>query len=751
MGNPVQIPGYRIERQLGSGGMAKVFLAVQESVQRRVAMKVMSQVLLVDDAFSERFIREARIAANLTHPHIVAVHDVGVHDVHHFIAMEYLPGGDLAHECDQGLVDLPAAVRITREIASALEYAHRKGFVHRDVKPENILFRDNGAAVLTDFGIARAVNSATQMTKTGAVIGTPQYMSPEQARGKDLDGRSDLYSLGIVFYEMLTGGVPYQGTDSVAVGIKHVTDPVPKLPAALSRIQPVLERFLAKNPDQRYATGGEAFVDLQRLEERLSKRPIHNPNQPQDTQVAMPAVEIDDQTAQPAVGELDNLRVDDDFRRPRPQRRQRSRRGMALLVLLLAGASAAWYWQDRLPLDRLWQWVGWGDSADSVGSDSLDPPSQSAEAPLVVDEAPEELATVDLEQGTIERPSDSGSDAPDSSLAIDVEPPANSMDTLLASFVGAIQAGDADAAQQSLDELSRQPGGELRVPELQTQLDALRQAQTAAAEQRRLEAEREQQISALLQQGDQARQSGRWSPPQSDNATDAYRRVLELDANNPHAVRGLRAVAQHYVDLAEAALEADRLDDVTGLIQQIQEVAPDTQALTQIRRRLRLYREQRLRSTPGDADRAALDQHLSAARAAIADNQLLHPPGESAWDQIKAALRIDPNNVSARQELTRLAGMLADDASRLLEQQDLSAGIGRLSQVRQVDPTYPRLPDLESAAASRAAQAAADALNTGQLDEAAGWLDQAERLKPDLAELDQLLLRLTIARENAAG
>ncbi|MEM9532008.1 MAG: serine/threonine-protein kinase [Pseudomonadota bacterium] len=266
--HPVHIPGYSLETEIGRGGMAVVYSAMQESVERRVALKVMSRVLLVDTTFSERFMREAKIAANLYHPHIVAVHDVGVYDEQHYIAMEYLSGGDLAVRCGDN-IQLVSTVRVVREIASALHYAHSKGFVHRDVKPENILFREDGGAVLTDFGIARAVNSATQMTKTGAVVGTPQYMSPEQARGKDLDGRSDLYGLGIVFHEMLTGRVPFEGNDSVAVGIQHVTEPVPRLPDKLEYIQPVLERFLAKHPDDRYQSGGEALVDLKQLEQRL--------------------------------------------------------------------------------------------------------------------------------------------------------------------------------------------------------------------------------------------------------------------------------------------------------------------------------------------------------------------------------------------------------------------------------------------------------------------------------------------------
>ena len=225
----IEIPGYKILRQLGRGGMATVYLAMQESVQREVALKVMSPALLVDPDFGERFLREARIAAKLHHRHVVGVHDVGREGDHHYIAMEYLGGAVLLGK--EGEARPPAfALRVTREIAMALNYAHAKGFVHRDVKPDNILMRDDGSSALTDFGIARASDSATHMTRTGTVIGTPHYMSPEQARGRSLDGR-DLYSLGVVLHELLTGRVPYARTTQLSVS--HITQPVPILPEAL--------------------------------------------------------------------------------------------------------------------------------------------------------------------------------------------------------------------------------------------------------------------------------------------------------------------------------------------------------------------------------------------------------------------------------------------------------------------------------------------------------------------------------------
>ncbi|MDY0296008.1 MAG: bifunctional serine/threonine-protein kinase/formylglycine-generating enzyme family protein [Acidobacteriota bacterium] len=251
------IPGYVIEKELGQGGMARVFLAKEEKLERYVALKVMALSPTQDDSMAKRFVREARTAAGLSHAGIVPVYDVGEHGGNFYIAMDYLPGGSLAGLVAQGPVEPGKALETFAAIASALDYAHGEGFIHRDVKPDNILFRKDGTPVLCDFGIARAVGSATRLTKTGMSVGTPHYMSPEQARGKPLDGRSDLYSLGVVLYEMLTGKVPFEAEDSVAVAIAHVQDPVPRLPENLAKYQPLLDKLLAKDPEQRPQTGKE--------------------------------------------------------------------------------------------------------------------------------------------------------------------------------------------------------------------------------------------------------------------------------------------------------------------------------------------------------------------------------------------------------------------------------------------------------------------------------------------------------------
>jgi serine/threonine-protein kinase PpkA len=261
----LELPGYKIEKEIGKGGMARVYLALHEGLQRQVAIKVMSKHLDEDMGFSERFMREARIVANLNHQYIVTVYDVNVFDGYHYIAMEYLPGGiTLDTRIKQGITPQEGLETI-KHIAAALGYAHSKDIVHRDVKPENIMYREDGSAVLTDFGIARSTTATTKMTVTGTVIGTPHYMSPEQAQGKELGPCSDIYSLGVVFYQVLTGNVPYEADSTVSVLLKHISEPVPTLEAELAIYQPVLNCMMAKDKESRYQNCDEIIADIDSL------------------------------------------------------------------------------------------------------------------------------------------------------------------------------------------------------------------------------------------------------------------------------------------------------------------------------------------------------------------------------------------------------------------------------------------------------------------------------------------------------
>ncbi len=262
----MEIPGYRIQKEIGRGGMATVYLATQESLNRSVVLKILDQVKRSEsEDMTQRFLDEGRIIASLHHPNIVTIYDIGLAGDDLYISMEYVEGGDLK----QRLLDpmLPeTALDITAKIASALASAHSHNVIHRDVKPANILFRNEKTPLLTDFGIAKQTDHDQDLTSTGIFLGSPNYVSPEQADGRRVDGRSDIYSLGCIFYEMLTGYKPYHSNSVIDIVIKHKSSPVPNLPSSLTKYQALLNRMMAKNLSDRFSTADEMIMEIEKLQ-----------------------------------------------------------------------------------------------------------------------------------------------------------------------------------------------------------------------------------------------------------------------------------------------------------------------------------------------------------------------------------------------------------------------------------------------------------------------------------------------------
>ena len=347
------IPGYDIDGEIGEGAMASVYLATQRSLERKVALKVMAAALAADPSFCERFLREGKTLARLSHPHTVTIHDIGNVGELYYMAMEYLPNGTLKERIAAGLTPEQGLVYI-RQIASALGYAHAQGLVHRDVKPANILFRADGTAVLSDFGIAKSLDDRTQFTQAGFAVGTPSYMSPEQARGQEIDGRADLYALGVVLYEILVGQLPYRGTDALSTALAHLTEPLPELPLHHGRYQEVLKKLLAKDPAQRFPDATALLLALDRL-------PLEAPKDALEATLIRPvndlagltpvSIEVPSATAQPQA-------VRQPVMAPTPPRGvSEQRRGPVLalaavavaVALAIGGASYGWL-SDDAPL-----------------------------------------------------------------------------------------------------------------------------------------------------------------------------------------------------------------------------------------------------------------------------------------------------------------------------------------------------------------------------------------------------------------
>jgi tetratricopeptide (TPR) repeat protein len=696
----IEIPGYKILRQLGRGGMATVYLAMQESVQREVALKVMSPSLLADPDFGERFLREARIAAKLHHRNVVGVHDVGRAGEYHYIAMEYLGGGAvLANDGKPRPVGF--ALRVTREIATALNYAHAKGFVHRDVKPDNILLREDGSAALTDFGIARASDSATHMTRTGTVIGTPHYMSPEQARGRPLDGRADLYSLGIVLHELLTGRVPFHADDSLAVGIMHITQPIPILPERLYALQPLLNRLLAKNPEDRHQDGAAVADAIEQIELGIARG-----DYPELTDSSAPVVRRDTgadagtrvltpapaggvrHRAEPSLGRMDDI-ANAPMHRSQPSRatapQGRSRRWIfAVIAVVVIAVLAAWFFQNRLrgllPNTELNTLIARGDKALADGNlvgNHNDSARELFQAARTLD-PDNEAARAGLN---------------------------NVGERLIEAARAALTRNDFSTAQSDLDQANEVLGGGKEVEDLKAALHAAQTRNTASA--------------SLLAKADAALAAGKLVG--SGSAAEAYQRVLDADMTNALALNGLKKVAEAVAQQARDAIAANNVDQANQLIAELAQLSPNHPAIPELRgaiAKLHAGAEQALEDT---LSRAEAQQR--AGRIAGADGALA---------LFQAALKSDPANVRAKNGMAKLAQTLIAQANAALDDDNATQAAALLQQAAQAAPDSPAL---------RKANA--------RLGDARERLDAAKR-KAQLTPADQARIQTILGDANKA-
>mgnify|MGYP001172838923 FL=1 len=834
----IEIPGYRIDRPIGRGGMSTVYLALQESVQREVALKIMSGSLLGDEEFGERFLREARIAASLRHPNVVHVYDVAQHGEHHYMAMEHLPGGPVIQRRGPRR-DYRFALRVIREIASALDYAHKRGVVHRDIKPDNILLREDGSAVLTDFGIARAGDSM-RMTRTGAIIGTPHYMSPEQARGQPLDGRADLYSLGVVFYQLLMGEVPYQADDSVAVGIMHITAPLPRLPQSLSELQPLFDRLLAKEPDQRFASGAELVAALESLSaldlvlpepapRGRSPRPQVSDTTP--TLVTPPearAARSASRAEGPSLGAMDAIRSRDTGPRPRVASRPASRRRGAsrggwrwavwLLPLVIALA-AGLVFQERLrPLwsgsDRSEQLTRaesalqagrLQDDENGPGARSLynailaaEPDHEAAREGLrrvgrahlqqarqqlqagVTDAARrelelartlgvgrEELAVVEaaladagerqdgmqelsrridaaaeaLAAGRIEEPVTGAIALYQQALALDAANPVaraglrEALAPVLTAARADIDAGRFAEGEARIAVVTQVDPANLQLPELRA---ALAEARKGRADQ----------IAAQLQLARQRSARGQLTTPVGQSAQDAFRAVLALDADNSEAREGLRRLAQDLLRRAESASADFDFEAAEAALDAAALLTPPPAGLARARERMEEARRNYSRVAGGStSDPARVDALIAEAEAAIAQGRLLQPPGESAYDSLRAALALAPTDSRAR---TLMQGLPAQAQARFdaaLAASRPNDALRYLEGLQVVAPGSAELASMRQRLAAAYVGVASERLGRGEIASARQALERAAELEPNHIELPALRARL----EQAGG
>lgn len=556
----MEIPGYKILKTLGQGGMATVYLAIQESFDRKVALKVMSAQLAQDPAFGDRFQREARIVSQMNHPNIVTVYDVGVVDNHHYLAMQYVDGKELRYRF--GDMNLATKIQVVRDVSSALHYAGNKGYVHRDVKPENVMMSDeDGRAILMDFGIAKASDGNHSMTKTGTAIGTPYYMSPEQAQGKPVDRRSDLYSLGVMFFQLLTGYVPYDAESGVAIGIKHITEPVPLLPKHLRVFQPILEKIMAKDPDRRYQTGAEIIRDLDAIDmskldqvDKILQQEIHKANatDPHAHTVmgeAVPILSTGNVTTADAARLAQRISAGGSLSQKKKSGVLSAVGALVVVALVLVGG---WYFLQQ-------------QNATEESSVSL---SDEQTVPAVTDTpVVEPVASIPDVQPT-NKPLAS---APELQIEDDKK-------TREAQERLAVE----QAEQKRLAEQNAVKAAAAREKTRQEELArAKNDAETHAAAAKVEQAKRDE-IARRLARAKSLHESGALVIPENDNAVLAYRSVLEVDPTNVTATQALKTIESNYLLGIRTLIEQGQLDQAVGQLRTASKLYPNSVPINEL-------------------------------------------------------------------------------------------------------------------------------------------------------------------------
>lgn len=712
-----ELPGYELYERLGRGGMATVYRALHLNLDREVAIKVMDPSMNSDENFSERFIREARISARLTHPHILQIYDVNTFDGYNYIAMELLGAGELSDFIHSGMPQKQIYL-ILRHMTEALDYAAGRGYVHRDIKPSNIMMRDAEDFVLADFGIARAANSGTQMTQTGLMVGTPSYMSPEQAKGQEVDGRSDLYALAVLAYEMLTKTLPYESDSAVTTAVKHLTEDIPTLPEHLAAYQEFLNKGLAKAADDRFQTGEELyqafmaasseFADDQVLTEGVAAPKVATTGAPIDESAMTSLAGMDStrlsHSSSPAVSSSSRpYRLEGGTQRERlvsgtyaNNDRTQSKTGgsvlrMLVIVVVLAGAGFGGYtwWQGQ------------------QGGASKDQRAVTAELAKAFSAMNEENLTVAASSFYKVLSMDSGNNAAQ-----------QGMDEVGALYTAeieeAIAAKDLDYASQLLIDYGGYFADSSNLERMQAEIDLLSEEQNLADVQ-------SQRVQKFLSQVDASIEVGDF-----DQAHELMARAAAIDPGHPEleSKRGAIEVAQAQtaayeelwsqytpaqrdefnarISLADEALDKNDLDAAKKAIEEAQVIAADAPELTR-----RIGRFEAAQAQVAEAlveEQARIDSLLDeadAAASAIATDPSNAASALATYQEVAAQY---PNNPRVKKGLASITGFYLEIAQAAAKEGDfegarqaLSGGQALLPDSAEIASMQADLPALEQA------------------------------------------------------
>ncbi|MCW8997397.1 MAG: protein kinase, partial [Kangiellaceae bacterium] len=732
----IEIPGYKIVKTLGVGGQATVYLAIQKGFDREVALKVMSPALAADPTFGERFIREAKIVAKLSHKSIVTVYDVGESGNFYYLAMEYLRGGDLKSKIAAGM-KARESLQIIATVAKALHFAHEKGYIHRDVKSENILFNDDGEPLLTDFGIAKASNSSTQMTQTGKLIGTPEYMSPEQCRGKTVDGRSDLYSLGIILYEMFTKGVPYTGEDSVAVCIKHVTKPLPQLSARLKHFQWLLDLLLAKDPQKRFQTGEELAASILEFKQtgrqgeatRVFESVKKIKERPEETQKQKETEEHMDA--------FDDLHSD--HRQFLQEEEKSGVSGIVSLILVVLIGVGGFFTKERwLPQVTTWYQDISGKGKETTQQTADIPlPKQTNTQPQQIDSLPEKDSGTPTVEELLQQADSLVQFLPqkveDIKQALKLIATVNTIDAnnknaqliyqniLSASLTEATTLAESnrfDEAEQWVQLVEFEKPDYALLGATREKIDSLKLEYESKENEM---AQTRKQLNEWLSNASVAVSENRLSSPAKDNAIFWYDKVLGLEPDNQSAIEGKQNVAQKYSQLIEVAIKQNTFSKARSMLERFNGLSDDESRKVALRQkiaaaektykeqqkerqRLAAIAEQKKREEEARQEKLAdpliqmqLNGMLSSAQLLEQQGLLSLPVANNALEKYRAMLEIDDRNDDAKQGIQRIEQTIIEGLTEQVSAARKSQASEWLEQLKAFDPQHQQLASFAQA------------------------------------------------------
>ena len=655
----IKIPGYELIEEIGAGGMAKVYLGVQVLLERKVAIKILHQRLSAEsEEFKKRFFTEGKVLAKLQHENIVSIIDIGEADGMLYMAMEYVENGTLTDWLKKNELTVDQAIQICSKVGLALHSVHLKHIVHRDLKPSNILLRNINTPLLTDFGIARETDQEQGLTQTGHILGTLQYMSPEQIRGMHVDHRSDIYALGLMFYRLLVGRLPFVANSQYDLSRMQCEDIPPPLPPHLADIQPIMDAMLAKDPADRFQTCLEfvkalqslAVVDRELATELEGATRIYDPNQLISGNFGTGrhsgqfsgrhSGQFTGRTTAQSTGGYEATRMMTGQHGAAGPSALKKALLWGLPTLLLVVAIGVYFAFFFVPSSGL-------SDADQRRVDNYLRRVDADLLKMQIDSPPEDNAVFELRKAL--------------ALAPKYEP-ALERARQIAEFyeTDARDLIDANKPEEALEEIKRG----LEVDPEYENLVLLEEdvASMLAAQKRQAEIAEALSIAADYQS------RGVLIEPRDNNAYTAYKKVLELDPQNRTANQGLETILTSLMDSAEKSLNSGDLEGAGNQVRSIDALFPNNRRVVEIGTRI-LTKEREVR------EQAEVEEYLRVAQRQLGEGKLIEPESDNALESFTQALNRQPDNTAALSGLSQIAGQFATQAKQAFDQGEFATAL----------------------------------------------------------------------------